>query len=113
MDATEIFKLDVRNLAAEQHKALDAHVKNIIKQVIDIIVEERYDDIKKLCNWSPAGDGYGLDNYYVNFGLNDNDIPERLRKLDIVQVCQLLKHLKTAADTGEEVDCITAVYHEY
>ena len=111
MDVNEIFKLDVSNLAAAQHKALDAHVKNIIKQVIDIIVEERYDDIEELCSWSPAGDGYGCDNYYINFGLKGSDVPEHLTHLDIVQVCQLLQHLKTAAATGEEVNHATAVYH--
>lgn len=38
-----------------------------LKQVTHLIIEDKYDEAAKFIDDSPAGDGYGSDNSYINF----------------------------------------------
>lgn len=45
------------------------HLKHIIK----LIENNEYDEVMNLLSHSPAGDGYGSDNYYIDFSFLDPD----------------------------------------
>lgn len=38
-----------------------------LEQVTHLIIEDKYDEVAKFINESPAGDGYGCDNHYIDF----------------------------------------------
>lgn len=66
-----------------------------LKEVVKIIERDEYEKIKKLITESPAGDGYGCDNYYINFGhiIGKDD-------MDIEQITTLLATLKENSTGG-------------
>lgn len=87
----DIMSIDVDNLKQKQHDALKNHAINILKDVIELLETENYSEIQnKFLEHSPAGDGYGEDNCYINFGLSGmNGEP-----LDLDEVIDKLNYLK-------------------
>ena len=49
--------------------------------------KDKFDDIKKKMKFSPAGDGYGSDNFYINFSYNETSMD----LLDIIDEMEELK----------------------
>jgi len=39
----------------------------ILKKVISLIEQDKYEELRKMLRDSPSGDGYGMDNVYVDF----------------------------------------------
>lgn len=65
----------------------------VLKKITDIIQNDGdLEEIDKMITKSPAGDGYGCDNYFIDFGF-DSEI-ERFQSMDISDVCHWLKELK-------------------
>jgi hypothetical protein len=58
--------------------------------IINLINDNKFDKVSKECSFSPAGDGYGLDNHFINFG----ETVSQEDPYDIVEICELLKELK-------------------
>lgn len=55
------------NLAEQQHIMLKEFVVERLQKIIDLIDKEEYVDVLKMTAFSPAGDGYGQDNSYIDF----------------------------------------------
>jgi hypothetical protein len=77
-----------KDIATLQHKKLKDYAVSKLRQVADLLEAEMFDDIRGYLANSPAGDGYGSDNEYINFGgLHDTD-------MDIGELMTTLKMLK-------------------
>ena len=91
MEIDEIMKIDVSNLAETQFNALKKHVIEKLVKVADIINRSRpgdsvVDKVEKMVSFSPAGDGYGLDNHFIDFGYGGEN-------LDVIQVAENIEKL--------------------
>ncbi len=82
-----IMELSVNTLAQQQHLALKKHVLKILDEVKQHISNENYEKVGDYLSFSPSGDGYGCDNYYIDFGWGEEE-------LDIQEVCSKLSQLK-------------------
>lgn len=52
----------------------------ILGKVIKLLREERFEELKEMLAFSPAGDGYGCDNEYIDFSSLDQSNRSRLDK---------------------------------
>ena len=81
----EILSTTPQTLAELQRVRLEQHVVTILKQTITAIKDKRYSKIPT--GNSPAGDGWGCDNTFINFSWDQEerdimDIIIMLEKLD-------------------------------
>lgn len=60
-----------------------------LETVINCIKYDKYDEVKLLCGFSPAGDDMGLDSFFINFGDIIGADP-----IDIEEICMYLKEIK-------------------
>lgn len=83
MDKT-IMDINIGNLKAKQYEFLKGHTLNILEGIIDDLKNDKFDDIRKKMKFSPAGDGYGSDNYYINFSYNETsmDLLDIINKME-------------------------------
>lgn len=90
---SEIMSINVDNLREKQYQALKKHVVEVLKKITDIIQNDGdLNKVVEMLAYSPAGDGYGCDNDYINFGIQSEN--ENLKYMDIGDVCHLLHNLK-------------------
>lgn len=90
MKLEQLLKTTPETLAMEQYAALKEHVIKTLKKVLEAIENDTpYLDVEKLTSYSPAGDGMGLDNSFINFGFSENE------PLDIMEVVDRLAELRT------------------
>lgn len=92
MKLTDLLKTTPETLASEQHKALKCHVVERLETVLQAIRDENYKYIGKLTSNSPAGDGYGNDNNFIEFGFDSS------ASMDISEAVDLLMSLKTISE---------------
>ena len=61
----------------------------LLEYITDLIKNDSFTKISEYVAYSPAGDGYGCENNYINFGniIGDGD-------LDIVDLASMLEDLK-------------------
>jgi len=85
----KIMGIEPHNIASSQLNALEQHAVSILKTVIRNLSTGNYDSIEAMTSHSPAGDGYGLDNNYIDFGYDGEN------SIDIYELCQKLKSLKS------------------
>ena len=74
----------------EKHNVVKNHTLNILKSIVDCIEKEEYSSIMDYLAYSPAGDGYGNDNYFINFNLFERN-PDGT---DIREITSILSNLK-------------------
>ena len=69
---TEIMtkKFNPRALAQEQYDAYKKYIVAKLDEVKEKILEEEYTEIEGLTARSPAGDGWGRDNNFIDFGFD-------------------------------------------
>jgi hypothetical protein len=91
MKLEQLLKTTPETLAVEQHDALKAHVINVLELTLKAVKDEYYTAVNNFAQFSPAGDGMGCDNYFINFGYEDN------KPLDICDVMERLIELKKIA----------------
>lgn len=84
----EIMDIDIYNLAEKQHDTLKEFTIGKLKRIGELIANEEYDKVKNMLAFSPAGDGYGCDNYYINLSFKENE------RMDIGDIIDLLENLK-------------------
>lgn len=94
MNIKELMEIDVTNLADTQHNALKNHTVGILETVIRLIEEEEYEAVKGYIYYSPSGDAYGEENYFINLGYNG--------VADINDILTELTTLKKQALKGED-----------
>lgn len=73
MSVEELMDIDIDNLIEKQHDVLKSHTINILENVIDMIKDERYEELENMLVYSPSGDGYGCDNHFINFSYTNDD----------------------------------------
>lgn len=88
----DIMKVSVDNLAQKQLEFLKQHSIEILNKVAKLIEEENFEEITWMLANSPAGDGMGEDNYYIDFSYDEYD-------RDISQIVDMMKYLKSKIDT--------------
>lgn len=84
MDIKDIMEIDVENLKHKQLEALKKHVMDRLNEIINLVINEEFDEVEKYLKYSPAGDGYGCDNYFIDFSYVDGeemDLSELLYKM--------------------------------
>ena len=86
----EIMNVSVENLAQKQYEFLLAHGTEILNKIFTDIKLGKYAEIKKMLAYSPSGDGYGEDNYYINFAYNPGE------DIDIQCYINMLERLDNA-----------------
>lgn len=85
---TNIMDLTVENLASEQLQYLKEHSIETLNKIIEYIQNDDFKSVEKMLIYSPAGDGYGEDNYYINFAYKEG------MEMDINDLIGTLKYLK-------------------
>lgn len=59
---------EANKLVSSKYKEkLKEEVVKRLKEVTSLIEKEEYDKVKECLAFSPSGDGYGLENYYIDF----------------------------------------------
>lgn len=96
MDIREIMEIDIDNLVRKQHEAVKNHVIGILQEIINLVKEEKYEEIQDKLIYSPAGDGYGEDNHYINFSYRNGE-------KDIKEILEELKKLKYKCENGSDI----------
>lgn len=66
------------------------HLKHITK----LIENDEYKSVFDLLTFSPAGDGYGLENYYIDFAFLDPDTDKNVLSDDIQDLNDVINILK-------------------
>lgn len=89
MTIKELLITKPHDLARKQHDALKEHTIAKIKGFLQMIQNEQYETAESELAHSPAGDGYGSDNDYLDFSETGMD--------DIGEVLATLKALKTTS----------------
>lgn len=92
MDIIDQLKLTPESLAKVQLDALKAHAVGILNTVSKFIQSEEWDKINSMLKKSPAGDGTGMDNCFIDFKFSGVDSGD-----DIYELTSKLKHLKSKA----------------
>jgi hypothetical protein len=90
MKLEELMKTTPESLAKKQHEHLKKFVIKKIEVILDIIKQENYEEVEHFTSYSPSGDGYGLDNNFINFSYSNSEE----NALDIIEVVDELKYLK-------------------
>lgn len=93
---SDLMETNIYSLAQRQYDALKANTLNKLALAYQLVKEDKLDQIEALTHFSPAGDGYGADNDFINFGWNE-EYPK-----DIVEVTEILQDLHKAAKQAEK-----------
>lgn len=65
----------------------------ILGKVIKLLRQERFEELKEMLAFSPAGDGYGCDNEYIDFSyLDQSNRSNRLDK-DFLDIGTIIDYL--------------------
>lgn len=89
MDLRTLMALSPEDLAAQQHVELKAFVLSRLQSVLDLVKNEQYATVHNKLENSPAGDGYGDDNRYIDF--SDSGVGEDIG--DMIDKLSALKSL--------------------
>jgi hypothetical protein len=68
-----IMDIDVNNLKQKQYDYLKNHAINILAEIIDNLEHDQLQAIQYKLKFSSSGDGWGQENYYINFGYKELD----------------------------------------
>ncbi len=61
-----------QNIVDSRHRmAVKEGALTILKNVIKLLEEEKFEELSKMLSFSPAGDGYGCNNDYIDFSSLD------------------------------------------
>ena len=94
----DIMNVTVNNLAQKQLDFLKFHTVCVLKEIIDLVENEKFDEIEKKLIYSDGGD-WGEDNYYINFGYDDGDYKDMD---DIVCTMKQVKEIVEQTKQQEE-----------
>ncbi|WP_071146125.1 hypothetical protein [Bacteroides ihuae] len=85
---SDIMSVNVNNLRERQYSALKSHVLEKLNRVSKAIEEDRLSDIESELSFSPAGDGYGCNNHFIDFNWEKGD-----ETIDMAEVTNMLMEL--------------------
>lgn len=84
MDLNDVLNLDIKTLSNAQYEALKKHTIERLNEVINLLNEDKLQEIAYLLKFSRDGDGWGSENYFIDFSYNDTecmDLGEILLKM--------------------------------
>lgn len=67
MDLKTLMETSPEDLAELQYNELKNHTIGILEQVKKQLYDDDFEQVKNNLVYSPAGDGYGSDNYFIDF----------------------------------------------
>ena len=96
MDLQELMDINANDLAKKQAEHLQAHIVETLQKTISLVEAHDFEALKEKTVHSPAGDGYGCNNNFIDFSyyLNDDG-------MDIIEITDLLKNLLATAKTND------------
>lgn len=79
-----ILDVDIYNLQEEQLKELKRHTVEVLHKIAVAVEKEDFKAIKDNMQFSPAGDGYGDENHFIDFSWSGPtmDIGEIVEKME-------------------------------
>lgn len=79
--------LSPRDLAREKYIAYKAYIRDVFMKCAECVGKEQFQKIVDMTASSPAGDGYGKDNRFIDFGFDEapKDIFEALNHLEFLR----------------------------
>ena len=81
----DIMNVSIENLAVAQFNFLKEHGETILRKALYLLEMDDYEGLKKMLKFSPAGDGYGDESYFINFAYEEDsamDINDLISKLE-------------------------------
>jgi len=102
LELADLLTIDTTTLRQRQADALKQHVIEKLEKVINLVKLGQLDKIEKETAYSPAGDGYGSDTCFINFGISE--LGEEWEYLDIVEVCNKIKALEGPLPERSELE---------
>ena len=87
-----VMSIDPKNITEKQYEVLREYTISVLEDALNLIKEEKYDDVR--LDYSPAGDGYGKDNAYIDFRFSQADRNGYVEIEDIGDVLEELIRLK-------------------
>jgi len=85
----------IQALAEKQKKELKRLAIERLEKVKQLIQNEELKELKEMIRFSPAGDGYGCDNYFIDFG-SEGDRGD----VDINDVIELMEEFNAKMKKG-------------
>jgi hypothetical protein len=73
MDIKDIMKLDINNLKKQKHEILTKHAIKILSDIIQHLKKGDYSKIEEMLAYSPAGDGMGCENHFIDFNFRNTE----------------------------------------
>ena len=93
----KLMSVDAKGLRLFQYESYKKHVLGIFSKISQIINDDGdITEIIKMVKLSPAGDGYGENDYFINFGIPHGD--ENFKRMNIMDACKLLLNLRTGQE---------------
>ena len=89
--------LNPRKLADEQYEAYKQYILDVLDRIKEKLELCAYTEIEKMTAFSGSGDGYGNDNYYIDFGFGE-------KPMDIVEAINYLAYLDSYAVGDVPID---------
>ena len=83
-----IMDINVNNLKNKQYEFLKNNTKCILNNILTYLEANNLQLIQNTLCYSPAGDGYGCDNYFINFSYKSGEI------MDLQDILELMADLK-------------------
>lgn len=90
MNTQDVMAMTPETLAIEQKKLLKLTSIRILKQMQDYLKKEDWESAENMLGFSPAGDGMGDENHFIDFadalfdGADIGNVIERLKDLDTI-----------------------------
>lgn len=85
----------IQALAEKQKKELKRLAIERLEKVKQLIQNEELKELKEMISFSPAGDGYGCDNYFIDFGIEGDG-----GAVDINDVIELIEEFNAKIKKG-------------
>lgn len=96
----ETFGVSMDEIHRIQYKTLHDGVIARLSEILKLMKGSEYSKVIELTQNSPAGDGYGRDNRFIDFShIYD---PYRENALDIAEACEMLMELKKIKDGNQK-----------
>lgn len=87
-----ISEYEAKSLCNKRYKEeLKKGTLEILNKIINFIKEDKIKEAEGMLAFSPAGDGYGFDNYFIDFSSLFPEHDERFSSIDISDVLRKLK----------------------
>lgn len=95
MENETIMDIDINNLKQKQYEFLYKHIEKIFNGILKDLKKEDLQSVYNKLIFSPAGDGWGTENYYINFSYKKD---EEMDLYDILEKMSDLLDIKIKED---------------